>query len=215
VVHVVRDFKDASVTHVGDGRDPSQDISTINTELALADLQTMEKRSVKFSKEVKSDPKLKPLLKVYEEVQEVLKRGDFLRGLDIDWDLLNDLHLLSAKPIIYLFNTDEDTLGSQQKQKDLAALVEPAKALFVCAKLEDELRQLDETEATELLLSYGQRQSGLAQVIKAAYEILGLQSFLTAVKRKCAPGPYPVALPRAKPPASSIRILNVVLLQQT
>jgi ribosome-binding ATPase YchF (GTP1/OBG family) len=99
---------------------------------------------------------------------------------DINLELLEDLHLLTAKPVIYLFNVDEQTLSNDSKKTELANLVAPAQSLFVCAKLEDELKNLDEVDRTELLESYGQTESGLIQLIHAAYKTLGLQSYLTA-----------------------------------
>lgn len=180
VVHVVRAFSDSNVQHVDEVADPKKDISVINTELALADLQTVDNRLPKLEKEAKLNPKLAPILEALKSAKTTLDNGGLIHATDIDLALLEDLHLLTAKPVIYLFNVDEETLSNDQKKAELTKLVEPAKCLFVCAKLEDELKNLDEADRTELLQSYGQTESGLVQLIHAAYETLGLQSYLTA-----------------------------------
>lgn len=180
VVHVVRAFSDSNVQHVDEVADPKKDISVINTELALADLQTVDNRLPKLEKEAKLNPKLAPILEALKSAKTTLDNGGLIHATDIDLALLEDLHLLTAKPVIYLFNVDEETLSNDQKKAELTKLVEPAKCLFVSAKLEDELKNLDEADRTELLQSYGQTESGLVQLIHAAYETLGLQSYLTA-----------------------------------
>jgi GTP-binding protein YchF len=181
IVQVVRAFDDPNVTHVDDQHDPAKDIEIINTELVLADLQTMAKRLPKLEKEARADAKLKPLVATYQQVNTFLNDGEPLWSHpEIDTDNLSDLHLLTAKPVVYLFNVDEAGLSDTAKQVELRAMVAPAQALFVCAKLESELKDLDETDAAELLESYGQQESGLLQLIHAAYETLGLQSYLTA-----------------------------------
>jgi GTP-binding protein YchF len=185
IIQVVRAFDDPNVTHVDDQADPKKDIDVINTELVLADLQTVTKRMAKFDKEVKADPKLKPLADTYNAVNELLDKGEPIWDHpEIDLELISDLHLLTAKPVIYLFNVDEAGLSDKAKQDSLSALVSPARALFVCAKLESELRDLDEIDATELLTSYGQSESGLLQLIHASYNQLGLQSYLTAGEKE-------------------------------
>ena len=185
IVQVVRAFDDANVTHVDEAHDPKKDIDVINTELVLADLQTVERRLPKFEKEARANPKLKPLLDTYQQVKQLLNSGEPLwNHPDLDREGLADLQLLTMKPIIYLFNLDEDGLADQAKRQNLKDLVAPAQALFVCAKLESELKDLDEAEAAELLQSYGQAESGLLQLIHAAYETLGLQSYLTAGEKE-------------------------------
>lgn len=180
IVHVVRAFSDNNVQHVDAVADPKKDISVINTELALADLQTVDNRLPKLEKESKLNPKLAPILEALQSSKSTLDNGGLLYATDIDLSLLEDLHLLTAKPVIYLFNVDEEALQGLALQSDLRKLVEPAKCLFVCAKLEDELKNLDEADRVELLESYGQTESGLVQLIHSAYETLGLQSYLTA-----------------------------------
>jgi GTP-binding protein YchF len=181
IVQVVRAFADANVIHVDEQHDPAKDIAVINTELVLADLQTVTKRIPKFEKEAKANPKLKPVLDLYTNVYNLLNDGQPLWNYpDLDQDQLYDLQLLTMKPIIYLFNLDEAGLENGTHQQKLRELVAPAQALFVSAKLESELKDLDASDATELLESYGQTESGLIQLIHAAYQTLGLQSYLTA-----------------------------------
>jgi GTP-binding protein YchF len=185
IVQVVRAFEDSNVTHVNDQHDPKKDIDIINTELVLADLQTISRRLPKFEKEARANAKLKPTLDVYKQVNTILDQGDPLwKYSDIDQDLVADLQLLTMKPVIYVFNVDEAGLASSKHHEALQALVAPAQALSMCAKLEDELKDLNETDATELLSSYGQNESGLVQLIHAAYDQLGLQSYFTAGEKE-------------------------------
>ncbi|HMH31352.1 MAG TPA: redox-regulated ATPase YchF [Methylomirabilota bacterium] len=185
IVQVVRAFDDPNVTHVDDKHDPAKDIEVINTELVLADLQTLSKRLPKFSKEARANPKLKPVLDVYEQVNKILDAGEPLwNHPEVDLEIIADLQLLTMKPVIYLFNLDEDGLSNDSRQDELRKLVSPAQALFVCAKLESELKDLDQADAAELLESYGQHESGLLQLIHAAYDRLGLQSYLTAGEKE-------------------------------
>jgi GTP-binding protein YchF len=185
IVQVVRAFDDPNVTHVDEARDPRKDIDVINTELVLADLQTLERRVPKFEKEAKANPKLKPVLNVYQQVNKILNDGEPLwNHPEIDRELIADLQLLTTKPVIYLFNLDEAGLGDTARQQQLRELVAPAQALFICAKLESELKDLDAADAGELLESYGQTESGLLKLIHAAYGILGLQSYLTAGEKE-------------------------------
>lgn len=185
ICHVVRAFEDSNVTHVDDKVDPKADIEVINTELVLADLQTVENRLPKAEKEAKGNPKLKPVVETLKRTQKLLSEGTPISSVgDLEQDHIQDLHLISAKPIIYVFNVDESGLSDKEKQAELTKLVAPAQALFVCAKLEHELQDLDENDAHELLESYGQTESGLIQVIHAAYKTLGLQSYLTAGEKE-------------------------------
>lgn len=181
IVQVVRTFSDDNVIHVDTQHDPKKDIDTVNTELVLADLQTIEKRLPKIEKEARANAKLQPLADAYRDVRNLLDSGKPLWSEpSVDKGLIADLQLLTTKPIIYLFNLDEAGLADSGKQDELRKLVAPASALFVCAKLENELKDLDPADAAELLPSYGQKESGLLQLIHAAYEALGLQSYLTA-----------------------------------
>lgn len=187
IIHIVRAFTDTNVQHVDEQHNPKKDIEVINTELVLADLQTIEKRLPIMQKEAKANPKLKPLLESYENAKRLLDAGKPLFDstqysvLSIE---LADLQLLTIKPVLYVFNVDEEALADTGRQSELAALVAPGKALFVSAKLESELNSLDETDRQELMESYGIRESGLLKVIHAAYEALGLQSYLTAGEKE-------------------------------
>lgn len=174
VVHVVRAFSDSDVLHVDEKHDPTRDIETINTELALADIQTIDKMLPKLQKEAKSSPAAKKEVESLVKAKDMLEKGELLNLPHVD------AQLLSTKPIIYLFNIDEETLADENKKQTLRELVAPAKAAFVCAKLEEELKGLVPEEAAELLESYGVKEAGLPQLIHAAYDTLGLQSYLTA-----------------------------------
>lgn len=185
IIQVVRSFKDDNVIHVDNHLNPTHDIEVINTELILADLQTISKRLPQTEKLAKANPKLKPTFDVMKAAHAALDAGTPLFALDEQQKVQNeehlkDLQLLTMKPIMYLFNVDEETLADDARQKELAELVAPNKALFVCAKLESELKDLDESDRTELLQSYGVTESGLIKVIHEAYDVLGLQSYLTA-----------------------------------
>jgi GTP-binding protein YchF len=185
IVQVVRAFEDSNVVHVDNEANPQKDMDVINTELVLADLQTVQKRLPKLEKEARANPKLRPLVDTLQRVHSLLDEGKPLSSVsDINHEHIADLHLLTAKPIIYLFNLDEAGLTNDTKKQELAQLVAPAKALFVSAQLESELQGLDEADASELLESYGQSESGLIQLIHAAYDILGLQSYLTAGEKE-------------------------------
>lgn len=181
IIHVVRAFHDDNVIHVDDKHDPLKDIDVINTELVLADLQTVEKRLPRIDKEARANPKLKPIADTIKRVHEILNDGKPLSTTeDIDQEHIADLQLITAKPVIYLFNVDEETLANETRKQELSKLVFPAQSVFVCAKLESELNGLDEADRAEMLESYGVHESGLVQLIHAAYDTLGLQSYLTA-----------------------------------
>jgi GTP-binding protein YchF len=178
IAHVVRAFDDSNVQHVDEHHDPTKDIDVINTELILADLQTVEKRLPRLEKESRANPKLKPM---YDKLQEIYKDlNDGKPASSHDFEGLEDLQLLTMKPVIYVFNVDEQGLTDTEKQKELKGLVAPAQSIFVCAKLEQELLGLDANDREELLTSYGVKEAGLEQLIHAAYDTLGLQSYLTA-----------------------------------
>lgn len=181
LIHVVRDFEDPGVVHINTQHNPKKDIEIINTELALADLQTVQKRLPRLEKEAKADSKLLSKLRLLQKTQEILDSGEPLSAhLELKPGLLGDLQLLSAKPIIYLFNVDEQTLQDTARKTELTKIAYPSRSLFVCVKLESELRSLDLADRQELLNSYGQSSSSLVQLIQITYDILGFQSFLTA-----------------------------------
>lgn len=181
IVHIVRAFENNDIVHVADRIDPQADIEIINTELILADLQTIDTRLPKIAKEAKAKPALRQTATYLESLKRHLESGTPLSSLpSLDHELIADLHLLTAKPVIYAFNVDENTLTSESRKQKLSQLVAPARAIFVCAKLEEELKGLTIVEAQELLTSYGVEETGLQQMIHSAYETLGLQSYLTA-----------------------------------
>ncbi|HEU4830600.1 MAG TPA: redox-regulated ATPase YchF [Candidatus Saccharimonadales bacterium] len=181
IVHIVRAFDDSDVVHVSDRVDPKADIEIINTELILADIQTIETRLPKVIKESKAKPAQKVVADYLETLLRHLNTGTPLSALpSLNDEYIYDLHLLTAKPVIYAFNIDEDTLTNAEKQEELTKLVAPARTIFVCAKLEEEIKGLPTEDATELLESYGVKETGLLQMIHAAYDTLGLQSYLTA-----------------------------------
>lgn len=185
IVHVVRAFVDDNVLHVDEKHDPKKDIDVINTELVLADLQTVEKRLPQTEKMAKTDPKLRPQADTLKRVYEILNVGTPLTAASgVDYEHIKDLQLLTAKPVIYLFNVDEEILANTQKKDELAKLVAPSKSVSVCAKLENELKDLDAIDRQELLESYGAHESGLIQLTHAAYDTLGLQSYLTAGEKE-------------------------------
>ena len=191
ICQVVRAFDNPDVLRSDSSRDPKHDIEIISTELVLADLQTAEKRLPRLEKEAKANPKLKPVSEIMNKIFIHLNSG-FPIWKDPELlaeytEHLSDLQLMTAKPILYLFNIDENALQGLTLQSELSALVAPAPAVFVSAKLEDELRGLDENDRTEMLQSYGQTESGLNKVIHSAYDLLGLQSYLTAGEKEvCA-----------------------------
>lgn len=188
VIQVVRAFDNPDVLRSDSSRDPKHDIEIIATELVLADLQTVEKRLPRLEKEAKANPKLKSVSDIMNKLFIQLNNGIPLwkdQGLLDEYnEHLSDLQLMTAKPILYLFNLDESSLQGLSLQSELASLVAPAPAVFVSAKLEDELRGLDETDRMEMLASYGQSESGLNKVIHSAYDLLGLQSYLTAGEKE-------------------------------
>jgi GTP-binding protein YchF len=186
IAHIVRAFNDPNVLHVNEQHDPKKDIEVINTELVLADLQTVEKRLPVLQKEAKANPKVKPMADILESVLETLNANiplftvmDKWKPEELTW-LQKELQLLTLKPVIYVFNVDEQDLKNDARTHELTLLAAPQQAVFICAKLEDELRGLDENDRIEMLESYGQTVSGLVQLIHAAYDTLGLQSYLTA-----------------------------------
>lgn len=181
IVHVVRAFVNNDIVHVNDNVSPVHDIETINTELILADIQTLDKRLPKLQKESKANPKVREALGYLESLKHHLESGTPLSALpSLDAEAVADLHLLTAKPVIYAFNVSEETISDETEKQRLAQLVDSAPSVFICAKLEEELRGLDDSDAAELLESYGVTERGLNQLIYAAYDTLGLQSYLTA-----------------------------------
>jgi ribosome-binding ATPase len=180
IAEVVRVFTDSDVVHVAGAVDPASDLATITTELALADLQTLEKALPRYQKEV-TGKRLDPsVLAAATAAEAWLNDGKPLSTSSIDLEPIRELGLLTAKPIIYVFNVDEAVLTSDAKRAELAALVAPADAVFLDAKIESELIDLDPADAAELLASTGQTESGLDQLARIGFDTLGLQTYLTA-----------------------------------
>ncbi|MCU1546642.1 MAG: redox-regulated ATPase YchF [Homoserinimonas sp.] len=181
IAQVIRGFSDDDVVHV-DGRvNPASDMETINTELILADLQTVEKAVERYEKEVKTKRSEPIVLETAKAAMAWLNEGKPLSSnTKLDLEPIRELGLLTAKPFIYVFNVDEAILGDEAKLAELASLVAPAKAVFLDAKLESELIELEPEDAAELLASTGQSQSGLDQLAHIGFSTLGLQTYLTA-----------------------------------
>ena len=180
ICQVIRVFNDGDVVHV-DGRiDPSSDIETINTELALADLQTIEKAIPRLEKEARVAKEKAPVLEAVKAANEWLQSGKPLSQSKIDISLLNELHLLTAKPFLYVFNVDAAELADEALRAKLSALVAPAEAIFLDAKTEAELAELPDEDALELLQAIGLKEPGLATLARVGFATLGLQTYLTA-----------------------------------
>jgi GTP-binding protein YchF len=176
----VRGFVDSDVVHVDGAVNPKSDLETIGAELMLADLQTLEKAATRYEKEVKGR-KLDPsVLETAKAAIEALQQGTLLSATTLDLAPLRELGLLTAKPFIFVFNVDESILTDDAKKAELSALVAPANAVFLDAKIESELIDLDPEDAAELLASTGQEESGLDQLARVGFETLGLQTYLTA-----------------------------------
>ena len=180
IAQVVRGFVDPDVIHVDGKVDAHSDIETINTELILADLQTLEKARTRIEKEIKGK-KLEPsVLETVDEAIKLLNDGTPLSATKLDLAAIKELGLLTAKPILYVFNVDEGILTDPAKKKALADVVAPAEAVFLDAKVESELIDLSAEEANELLESLGLGESGLDQLARVGFKTLGLQTYLTA-----------------------------------
>lgn len=180
IAQVIRGFEDSDVVHV-DGRvDAASDMETINTELILADLQTLEKAETRYEKELKGR-KIEPIVvETAKKARAFLDAGQPLSASSLDLEPIRELGLLTAKPFIYVFNVDEAVLTDETRKAELSALVAPAQAIFLDAKIESELIDLDEADAAEMLESTGQTESGLNQLARIGFDTLGLQTYLTA-----------------------------------
>jgi GTP-binding protein YchF len=180
ICQVIRVFNDDDVVHV-DGRiDPASDMETINTELALADLQTIEKAIPRLEKEAKTAKDRAPVLEAVKAANEWLQSGKPLSQSSIDRELLHELHLLTAKPFLYVFNVDAAELADSDLRAKLQTLVSPSQAIFLDAKTEAELAELSDEDAMELLESIGLTEPGLATLARVGFDALGLQTYLTA-----------------------------------
>lgn len=182
ICQVVRVFADDDVVHVDGKVDPRSDIEVIETELILADLQTLEKALPRLEKEARNNKERKPVHEAAVAAQAVLNEGTtlFAAGPKVDAALLRELNLLTTKPFLYVFNADESVLGDAAKVAELRAMVAPADAVFLDAKIEAELQELDDVSAAELLESIGQHERGLDALARAGFHTLKLQTYLTA-----------------------------------
>ena len=181
ICQVTRVFEDEDVTHV-DGRvDPASDISTIQTEMILADLQTVEKALPRLEKEAKGRKEIAPVVEAVKKAKEALEAGTPIISTKIDRDLLRELSLLTAKPYIYVFNCDSDELADEDLKARMREIVAPAEAIFLDAKFEAELVELgDDDEAREMLEMAGVDEPGLDVLARVGFDTLGLQTYLTA-----------------------------------
>ena len=184
ICQVIRAFDDDNVVHVDGKVDPAGDMETINTELVLADLQTMERVIPRLERDARTSKDNQPALENARAALAILGAGDtlFAKGesAGIDMEQARALQLLTTKPFIYVFNLDEVQLGDAAVRESLATLVAPAEAVFLNAKLEMELTELEAADAAELLESVGVTESGLDQLARVGFDTLGLQTYLTA-----------------------------------
>jgi GTP-binding protein YchF len=180
ICQVIRVFKDSDVVHVDGDVNPKKDMETINTELCLADLQTLEKAIPRLEKEVRTSKDKQSVLTAAKAAVEVLNQGQLLRGSKVDISALSELQLLTAKPFLYVFNVDAAELSDTNLRNELSKAVTPNEAIFLDAKTEAELADLEQADALELLKSIGLTEPGLATLARVGFNTLGLQTYLTA-----------------------------------
>jgi len=180
ICQVLRAFTDDDVVHVEGRVSPEEDMETINTELILADMQTLEKAIPRLQKEARTDKSRTAVLEAAEKAQEILNAGTTIFASGLDPVPLKELFLMTAKPFLYVINADEAELGDAGFRQKMRDLVAPAEAVFLDAKLEAELVELSDDEALELLQSVGQEESGLKALARVGFDTLGLQTYLTA-----------------------------------
>ena len=196
ICQVVRAFSDPNVVHVDGKISPADDIETINTELILADLQTLDKALPRLVKEAKLRKDRASMVAAAEAARDLLDSGTTLyagaKDKGIEVELLRELHLLTTKPFLYVFNVDEAELSDEAFLQSMRDLVAPAEAIFLDAKVESELTDLPDDEARELLESIGQHEPGLHQLIRVGFRTLGLQTYLTAGPKESRAWTIPV-----------------------
>lgn len=181
ICQVTRVFRDEDVTHVDGEVNPGNDISTIQTELILADLQTVEKAIPRLEKEARGNKALVANLEAAKEALGHLEAGTPIIDTKVDRTLVRELSLLTAKPFIYVFNCDADELADDSLKAKMQELVAPSEAIFLDAKFESELAEMDDDEmAHEMLGEMGITESGLDQLARVGFDTLGLQTYLTA-----------------------------------
>lgn len=193
--HVVRAFQAGDVAHVEEGVDPRRDIGIVETELALADLETLERRLPRLEKEATVDRALASRVELLGRLREVVAAGD---GIVRHPDLMElrsefaDLHLMTAKPTVFVFNCDESLRSDPKERGELASMVEGSESVFLDARLEVDLTDLAPEERMEYLAATGQAQSGVEELIEAAFRALGLQTFLTGNRNEARAWTLPV-----------------------
>ena len=195
IVQVVRAFEDNNVTHVDDAPDPKRDIETINAELILADLQTIDNRLGRLESELKRDPKtVGPLIDLLQKTRRGLDEGKLAGSILSTEEIkaIRDLQLLTAKPFIIVYNLDETQLADESLKSELKSIVDPCSTIFLCAQIEAELGDLPAEEAQELLKSLGQSEAGLSSLVRAGYEALGLQTYFTSGPKESRAWTVPV-----------------------
>jgi GTP-binding protein YchF len=181
ICQVTRVFRDEDVTHVEGEVNPASDISTIQTEMILADLQTVERAVPRLEKESRTRKENVPYLEAARAAQEALEKGTPVIATDIDRSLVRELMLLTSKPYIYVFNCDSDELADEELKQRMRDLVAPSEAIFLDAKFESELVELgDDDEARAMLEEMGIEEPGLDVLARVGFETLGLQTYLTA-----------------------------------
>ncbi len=191
ILEVVRCFDDSNIVHVDGSVDPIRDIETINLELVLADLETVNKRIERAAKLAKGDKKYLLEEEIFKKVRDVLEDGKPARSINLsdeEEEIIKDAFLLTKKPILYVANISENDIGKEEneyvKKVREYAKNENAEAITLCVKIEEELSALDGDDKKEMLEALGLEESGLDKVIKKSYELLGLMSFLTAGKKE-------------------------------
>jgi ribosome-binding ATPase len=180
ICQIIRVFNDPDVVHVEGRIDPKDDLETINTELILADLQTIERTLPRLQKEARMIKEKRTTVEAVEQARAVLDEGRTVFAAGLDRGPIHELQLLTAKPFLYVFNMDEEELGDETLKAELRSLIEPAEAIFLDAKIEAELVELNDADALELLRSMGQDEPGLDMLARVGFDTLGLQTFLTA-----------------------------------
>ncbi len=192
ICQVIRAFSDPDVVHVEGQVSPKDDIETINTELILADLQTVDKALPRLEKEARIQKGKVPVVAAVQEARAVLDSGRTLSSAGVDLEPLRELTLLTTKPFLYVFNVDEAELADTAYLDSLRALVAPSEAVFLDAKVESELIDLPDADAAELLASIGQDEPGLNQLVRVGFRTLGLQTYLTAGPKESRAWTIPV-----------------------
>jgi hypothetical protein len=192
ICQVIRAFDDPNVVHVDGKVNPAADIETINTELILADLQTIENAMPRLQKDARLHKDRAAAVAVAEQAVQLLQTGKTLYGSGLDTAPLRELTLMTTKPFLYVFNVDPDEIADDAVTDELRALVAPAEAIFLDAKTEAELIELPDDEALELLQSMGQQESGIDQLARVGFATLGLQTFLTAGPKESRAWTIPV-----------------------